>query len=181
VGLLLPGYPDPQCGFKLMRRLIVPELITRARTDGFAFDTELLMRAERRGLVVRQFTVTWTPRLGSSVRALRQLPRTSLDLLRLVLGGCRAPAMGGTRLAHRLERRRPILLRISLGGVPRRRRAAPFGRPRGRRGPPGPPARLRWSRARRSCVRGGMMCRSRRGSPGRPDLRTKGSGDVTEI
>lgn len=88
VGLvLLPGYHDPQCGFKLLRRTIVPTLLCGARTDGFAFDAEFLVKAERARLVVAQVPVRWIPRSGSSVRAVHQIPRTSYDLARLALRG----------------------------------------------------------------------------------------------
>ena len=85
--LLLPGYPDPQCGFKALWRSAAETLLSDAHIDGFAFDAEFLVKARRKEFVVRQVRVAWTPQSGSSVRGLRDLPATVRDLGRLALGG----------------------------------------------------------------------------------------------
>lgn len=84
--LLLPGYPDPQCGFKALWRDQVPRLLSRAAVDGFSFDVELLIKAERQGLTVAQVPISWTPQPGSTVRPLVHAPRTLLELVSLRTG-----------------------------------------------------------------------------------------------
>jgi len=84
--VVLPGIPDPQCGFKAMWRDAIPALIEGASVDGFAFDAELLMKAQRKGLAIAQVPVDWTPVAGSTVRPLVDAPKTLADLLALRTG-----------------------------------------------------------------------------------------------
>ncbi|MHB1842058.1 MAG: glycosyltransferase [Sulfobacillus sp.] len=84
--LLLPGYPDPQCGFKAMWRDQAPLLLSRAAVDGFSFDVEFLIKAERHGMQVAQVPITWEPQPGSTVRPLIHAPRTMLELVSLRTG-----------------------------------------------------------------------------------------------
>lgn len=87
VGLIvLPGYPDPQCGFKAVWRKHVPLLLERGTADGFALDVEFLLKAERAGLKVAQVPVRWEPKEGSSVRPLAHAPKTLLELLSIRTG-----------------------------------------------------------------------------------------------
>jgi dolichyl-phosphate beta-glucosyltransferase len=74
---------DTQCGFKLMRRDRVAGPISEIRTDGFAFDVELLMRCEALGLRVGEEPVRWSNAAGSKFHMLRDGPRTFADLLRI--------------------------------------------------------------------------------------------------
>ncbi len=50
---------DTQCGFKLFRGGCARDLAADLVEDGFTFDVELLLLANRRGLVVRELPVTW--------------------------------------------------------------------------------------------------------------------------
>ncbi len=84
--LLLPGYPDPQCGFKAMWRDQAPRLVAKAAVDGFSFDVEFLIKAERCGMTVAQVPISWTPQPGSTVRPLVHAPRTLLELVSLRTG-----------------------------------------------------------------------------------------------
>ncbi len=84
--LLLPGYPDPQCGFKALWREQAPLLLANAAVDGFSFDVEFLIKAERHGLSVAQVPITWEPQPGSTVRPLIHAPRTLLELVSLRTG-----------------------------------------------------------------------------------------------
>jgi dolichyl-phosphate beta-glucosyltransferase len=80
----ITGIPfrDTQCGFKLMRGEVARVLAGELREDGFAFDVELVLRANRNGFVVREIPVVWKNVEGSrvdplsdSVRMLMALPR----------------------------------------------------------------------------------------------------------
>jgi dolichyl-phosphate beta-glucosyltransferase len=67
---LLLGLPfsDTQCGLKGFRRDAAEALFQRARVNGFAFDAEALLVANRLGLEVVEVPVTAEERQGSRVR-----------------------------------------------------------------------------------------------------------------
>ncbi|MFN2462333.1 MAG: dolichyl-phosphate beta-glucosyltransferase [Candidatus Dormibacteria bacterium] len=81
--ILLPGLKDTQCGFKAFRGGIAQELFAATETDGFEFDTEVLYRARRRGLVTREIAVHWRDSPDSRVNALLDSPRMLLGLFRI--------------------------------------------------------------------------------------------------
>ena len=77
----VPRYiSDTQCGFKAYRRDVAQRLYGEAFTDGFMFDTEIILRALNEGYTILEFPVVWendadtrfNPRTGS-VRLLREL------------------------------------------------------------------------------------------------------------
>ncbi len=51
---------DTQCGFKLYRREVAQALFEEAFTDGFMFDTEVLLRALREKYRILEFPVLWS-------------------------------------------------------------------------------------------------------------------------
>jgi dolichyl-phosphate beta-glucosyltransferase len=59
---------DTQCGFKAFRLDVCRPILEAARIDGFAFDVELLYRAQRAGLRIREIPVRWNHAEGSKVR-----------------------------------------------------------------------------------------------------------------
>lgn len=87
--VLLPGYRDTQCGFKLFRTAAVRPLLSAARIDGFAWDVEILWLARRAGLRIREVPVHWHNSPASKVAPLRDGTRMALDVLRLRLRGGR--------------------------------------------------------------------------------------------
>ncbi len=52
-------YRDTQCGFKAFRLAACSPLFTDLQTLGWAFDVELLVRAKKAGLRVRELPVEW--------------------------------------------------------------------------------------------------------------------------
>jgi dolichyl-phosphate beta-glucosyltransferase len=80
--LLVPGIWDTQCGFKLFRGAAGRELFAALRTDGFAFDVEVLHRARRRGLRIQEVAVRWSHSAPTKVRWRHPLQMFS-DLLRI--------------------------------------------------------------------------------------------------
>jgi len=60
-------FSDAQCGFKAIRADVARELVPLVRDDGWFFDTELLLLAERRGLRVHEVPVDWIEDLDSRV------------------------------------------------------------------------------------------------------------------
>jgi dolichyl-phosphate beta-glucosyltransferase len=80
---------DTQCGFKAYRRDVAQRLFGAAFTDGFMFDTEIILRALAERYSILEFPVIWRndadtrfdPRRGS-VRILRELLAIRVGLLR---------------------------------------------------------------------------------------------------
>lgn len=64
------GIRDTQCGFKLLEGEVARRLFRELRTDGFAFDVELLWLARRHGLRVDEVGVRWLDAPGSRVHPL---------------------------------------------------------------------------------------------------------------
>jgi glycosyltransferase involved in cell wall biosynthesis len=65
---------DNQCGFKAMSRASAQRLLPRVADDGWFFDTELLVRAEKEGSSIKQVPVYWT---DDPTTHLRILPAAS--------------------------------------------------------------------------------------------------------
>jgi len=64
-------FSDAQCGFKAVRADMLPDLLPAVRDDGWFFDTELLVTAQRRGLRIHEVPVDWIDDPDSRVAILR--------------------------------------------------------------------------------------------------------------
>jgi dolichyl-phosphate beta-glucosyltransferase len=51
---------DTQCGFKIYRGEVARRLYGQCVTDGFMFDIEIILRAIKQGLRIREFPIDWT-------------------------------------------------------------------------------------------------------------------------
>jgi putative flippase GtrA len=71
-------FSDAQCGFKAVRRAALDRLLPDVRDQGWFFDTELLVLAQRRGLRIHEVPVDWIDDPDSRV----DLVRTALADLR---------------------------------------------------------------------------------------------------
>lgn len=81
--LALTTFKDTQCGFKLVDGPLGKDLARRMRLDGFAFDVELLARAERLGARIAEVPVHWYHVEQSRVRPLRHSAQMLRDVLKL--------------------------------------------------------------------------------------------------
>ena len=72
---------DYTCGFKLFRGDRGRELFAAVETPRWSFDVEVLARAARMGLVVRQIPVRWTHVDDTRVRVLRDVLSSFRELL----------------------------------------------------------------------------------------------------
>jgi dolichyl-phosphate beta-glucosyltransferase len=81
--ILLPGLKDTQCGFKAFRRAAARDLFSATQTDRFEFDTEVLYRARKSGLVINEIAVHWRNSLDTRVNALTDSPKMFLGLFRI--------------------------------------------------------------------------------------------------
>ena len=74
----LASLHDTQCGFKAFRRAAAQAIFSRQQLDGFAFDVEVLLLAERLGCKIADLPVEWRNSPDSRVR----LVLDSLAMLR---------------------------------------------------------------------------------------------------
>lgn len=88
-------FRDAQCGFKAIRAQVAHDLLPVVRDDGWFFDTELLVIAQRSGLRIYEVPVEWVEDPDSRVN----IPRTVVTDLRGVLRllGETAPASPALR------------------------------------------------------------------------------------
>lgn len=66
----LGKWTDTQCGFKAFRRRAAAEIFSRQRLDGFSFDVEVLVLAEKLGLQVVDLPVEWFDVKATTLRIL---------------------------------------------------------------------------------------------------------------
>jgi putative flippase GtrA len=71
-------FSDAQCGFKAVRADVARRLLPAVRDEGWFFDTELLMLAQREGLRIHEVPVDWVDDPDSRV----DVVRTAVDDLR---------------------------------------------------------------------------------------------------
>ena len=74
---------DTQCGFKAFRRVAREAIFPRQKLNGFAFDVEVLLLAEKLGHRVADLPVRWMNSDGSKVHLLRDSFRMLRDALRV--------------------------------------------------------------------------------------------------
>lgn len=74
---------DTQCGFKAFRRHAREAVFSLQELDGFAFDVELLLLAERLGLRVADLPVRCSPAAGSRINVVRDSMRMLTDVIRV--------------------------------------------------------------------------------------------------
>lgn len=65
--LVLDGFSDTQCGFKLFSGNIARVLFREAQINRFAYDVEILARAEKSGYKISEVPVKWNNSLDSKV------------------------------------------------------------------------------------------------------------------
>lgn len=82
----LRGFRDTQCGFKLFRTEVARTLFTPLKTNGFAFDVEILLRARALGYRIAEIPVRWIEVPGSHIDPLRDSLKMLLDVIRIRCG-----------------------------------------------------------------------------------------------
>lgn len=76
------GFADTQCGFKVFSADAATSLFTALQTDGFLFDVEILARAKRAGLRIKEIPVYYAYNPGFKVN-MRQYFRSLGELIRI--------------------------------------------------------------------------------------------------
>jgi len=80
---------DHQCGFKAFRKERVLPVIEEVEDEKWFWDTELLVRAQKRGLVIREIPIEWKEARGSKFRLLRDTANMGISLARFKLKNIR--------------------------------------------------------------------------------------------
>jgi dolichyl-phosphate beta-glucosyltransferase len=62
---------DTQCGFKVYKGDVARELYSQCVTDGFMFDVEIILLAQKQGYRIAEFPVEWTCDLDSRLSLTR--------------------------------------------------------------------------------------------------------------
>ncbi|MHC4397041.1 MAG: glycosyltransferase [Planctomycetota bacterium] len=73
-------FTDTQCGFKIYNGNIARQLYSECITDGFTFDIEIIMRAQKEGYRIKEFPIEWTCDRDSRVSAARSLRQVLSEL-----------------------------------------------------------------------------------------------------
>jgi dolichyl-phosphate beta-glucosyltransferase len=81
--IVLGGFHDTQCGFKMFRSGPAKKIFSSLKTEGFAFDVEAILRAKKIGCRIKEVPVRWINSPQSKVRVIRDSFRMFLDLLRI--------------------------------------------------------------------------------------------------
>jgi dolichyl-phosphate beta-glucosyltransferase len=77
---ILPDATDTQCGFKFFAGPLARAAASSVRTDGFAFDVELLAACLRLGATVTEIPVQWRDVAGSTFSVIRHSAAVFRDL-----------------------------------------------------------------------------------------------------
>jgi glycosyltransferase involved in cell wall biosynthesis len=97
--LFRAGFSDAQCGFKALRADVARSLLPLVHDDGWFFDTELLLVAERNGMRIHEVPVDWIEDLDSRVELAPTIAADLRGLLRVRRsfwrGAARRAAAGG--------------------------------------------------------------------------------------
>lgn len=78
--LTVRGVQDTQCGFKLFRADVAHDLFSRMRMNGFSFDVEVLLMAQRQRYRIAEVPVNWMHQPGSRVNLVLDSLRMARDL-----------------------------------------------------------------------------------------------------
>ena len=76
-------FSDAQCGFKAISRTAARALLPQVESNGWFFDTELLVLAEKGGYRICDIPVRWTEDPDSRVRIVRTIVEDLKGLIRL--------------------------------------------------------------------------------------------------
>lgn len=79
----LQGFGDTQCGFKFFQAEVVRDLFAKQRVDGFMFDVEILLLANKLGYRIEKVPVKWSFDPDSRFNPVMGTIRNFKDLARI--------------------------------------------------------------------------------------------------
>ena len=74
-------YTDTQCGFKIYKGDVARHLYGECITDGFIFDVEIILRAQKEGYRIKEFPIDWTCDRDSRLSPTRSSWRVLSELI----------------------------------------------------------------------------------------------------
>ena len=75
-------FKDAQCGFKALSRRAIQDLVPLVQDQGWFFDSEMLILAEKNSYRIKEIPVRWIDAEGSKVNFMIDGPRMVLDIVR---------------------------------------------------------------------------------------------------
>ena len=81
--VILPGYKDTQCGFKLFKNEIAKHLFGIQKIDRFSFDVEVLYLARKYDYKVKEVAINWKHVDNSRVNMISDPLRMFIDILKI--------------------------------------------------------------------------------------------------
>ena len=82
--VVLPGFWDTQCGFKLWKGSVAREIFSKMKLDGnVAFDVEVLYRARHGGYRIAEIPVRWYDSIPSRISPLRHSAEALVDIAKI--------------------------------------------------------------------------------------------------
>jgi len=81
--ILMGGFQDTQCGFKLFKRDVARVIAQKLKIDGFCFDVEMLYLAKKFGYRVKEIGVIWNNSPDSKVKVVDSSVGMFLDLFKI--------------------------------------------------------------------------------------------------
>ncbi|HEY2812490.1 MAG TPA: glycosyltransferase [Acidimicrobiales bacterium] len=103
---LRSGFSDAQCGFKAIRTDVARSLLPLVEDDGWFFDTELLVLAERNGLRIHEVPVDWVDDPDSRVDVARTARTDLRGIARMLHRFVSEPGSVMRPIAGRIDRAR---------------------------------------------------------------------------
>jgi dolichyl-phosphate beta-glucosyltransferase len=74
-------FTDTQCGFKIYKGDVARHLYGECITDGFIFDVEIILRAQKEGYSIKEFPIDWTCDRDSRLSPTRSSWRVLSELI----------------------------------------------------------------------------------------------------
>jgi len=81
--LVINDFKDTQCGFKLFKKGVAKKIFEELKTDGFAFDVEVLAKGKKYGYKIDEVPVVWYNSPRSSVKIFKDSFRMFISLLKI--------------------------------------------------------------------------------------------------
>jgi len=81
--IVIGGFNDTQCGFKLFRGVVGRNLFGEAKIDRFAYDVEILALAKKKGYGIKEVPIRWINSPESRVDPVKDSLQMLADLVRI--------------------------------------------------------------------------------------------------
>ena len=78
----LHGINDTQCGFKMFTAKAVEHIVPQCRINGWSFDVEMLVVAQRLGYPIKELPITWSSQSESKMR-LKSMAFSLIELMKI--------------------------------------------------------------------------------------------------